>query len=47
MCREMYEEEEKEFLKSLKKKLMTKFLKLNEERQIKMKMVNGWNKEGN
>jgi hypothetical protein len=46
MCREMYEEEEKEFLKSLKKR-MNKFLKLNEERQIKMKMMNGWNKEGN
>jgi hypothetical protein len=46
MCREMYEEEEKEFLKSLKKR-MNKFLKLNEEGQIKMKMVNGWNKEGN
>jgi hypothetical protein len=46
MCREMYEEEEKEFLKSLNK-LMNKFMKLNEERQIKMKIVNGWNKEGN
>jgi hypothetical protein len=46
MCREMYEEEEKEFLKSLKK-LMNKFMKLNGERQFKIKMVNGWSKEGN
>jgi hypothetical protein len=44
MCREMYEEEEKEFLKSLKK-LMNKFMKLSEERQIKMKIVNGWMEE--